>query len=1021
MEFAAVILLTFNFLYIGFTPAFFFRKDGTFNLMWFITGLPLFLWPLPVYGVYWGYLNPQIDLHGDAYHTMAVFGVLLNCASIALMSLTLGTHRIPLALWHQDNDAPRTIVTWGAYRFIRHPFYTSFILAHLACLLIVPHYIQAILLAYQIFILNGTAAREEKRLCASEFGAEYQEFMQHTGRFFPKFDVNRFFERFLVWVTQYRHIVIGLLVATTLIFGLLTIRLGINATPYFISKDHPVRVTESEVKSIFTNTEEQAFVAMVDDKNGIFTPANLQVIKELTDKLDTISFADGDDLAKLESISKHDEHAREIVTQIAQNGIGIDDYDRLKQLITYGTESKKLSPQQIRSVQDILIKVRPVKRVRSLFTVEDIKVHGDELDIDNLIDTIPGTPDALAALKKDVLSNPLLVNVIVSPDGKATNMQVELNIAEDDAPNMQAMYKAIGNLLDGVKTDAQLHFSGPPMVTAQIAEIIQQDNMKFFPLVTLVIGIILFLSFRRLQGVVLPMVISSLSTLWTLGLMALFGVKINIVSASLPVFLMTIAVADSIHYLTDYYKQLENNDAVESVKLSLRHLISPLLMTSVTTFFGFIALANTNLIFVQQFALFVAAGVVFAFIITVTLLPAVLPLLKQPQGDVMKDKNSLLKSIDALFSAIYQSTGKRPVLVILATVLIIGACGYMTRDLTVDNHNIVQFREDSRIRQDDALLNQYFGGTVPINVWFSSSDDRRFTQPDVIDAMDKIGQRFLQHDIIGYVGSPSNLVKRIHQLLNNTDYALPKDMSANLIAQYYLLYENGSGQEIRDTLDQNYMNARLIALSHTDQSSKVRAVVNDIRAYAATVLPKDVKMHISGFGQIMVTSTDEIVHGQISSLAIATVLITGVMVLLFRSVLVALLGIIPLALTILINFATMEWFGISIDIATALIAGIVFGIGVDYAIHFLASLKRTMADGQDLEQALKTTVSSVSRPIVVNSISLALGFCVLVASNYAATGRLGLLIAATMVVCALLTLIILPVLVKFFKPKALSR
>lgn len=1020
MDFAAVILLVFNFLYIGATPAFFFRKDGNFNLMWFITGLPLFLWPVAVFGLYWGYLNPALDLNQDAYQVMATIGVILNCASVALISLTLGTHRIPLALWHQDNDAPRTIVTWGAYRFIRHPFYTSFILAHLGCLLIAPHWFQALLLAYQILILNGTAAREEKRLCASAFGAEYQAFMQHTGRFFPKLQGERFFERYLIWVTEHRHLVLGLLVGFTIFFSLFLVRMGINATPYFISPDHPVRVMESEIKSLFTNTEEQAFVALIDEKNGIFTQANLALVETLTGQLENIAFASARDIDTLRSIAGKDDHANGIVDRIAQNGIGPDDYDAIRQLITYGTESKNFSPRQLDKLNDVLVKVRPVKRVRSLFTVEDIKVDGDTLEVAPLLDAVPADEQGLAALKADVLANPLLVGAVVSADGVATNLQVELNIAEDDAPNMQAMYGAIEHLLDGVNTDASLHFTGPPMVTAQIADTIQTDNMKFFPLVTLVIGLILFFSFRRFQGVILPMVVSSLSTLWTLGLMGIFGVDINIVTASLPVFLMTIAVADSIHYLTHYYRDLETYDPVEAVKHSLRALFSPLLMTSVTTFFGFLALSNTSLVFVQQFGLFVAAGVIFAFIITVTLLPALLPIMKQPNAETNHARNGLLRSIDSLFSAIYQTLGKIPALVVIATLATIVGCGYLIRDLTVDNHNIAAFQADSRIRVDDEILNRHFGGTVPINFWFSATDDRRFTQPDVVDAIDKISARLLQHDIIGYVGAPSNLVKRINQLLNDTDYSLPQDMSGDLIAQYYLLYENGSGQEIRDTLDQNYMNARLVALSHTDQSSKVRAVVQDVTAYAATVLPADVKLQVAGFGQIMVVSTDEIVNGQITSLVLATVLITAVMIFLFRSVLVALLGIVPLALTILINFATMEATGMAIDIGTALIAGIVFGIGVDYAIHFLAALKRATAQGQSLEEALRATVSSVSRPIVVNSVSLALGFCVLMASSYGVTARLGLLIGATMIVCALLTLIILPVLVKSTQPKALQ-
>ncbi len=1019
MELSAVILLTFNFLYIGATPAFFFRKDGTFNLMWFITGLPLFLWAIPLFGVYWGYLQPNLSLESELYTSLKTIGVVLSCGSIALISLTIGTHRVPLALWHQDNDAPRSIVTWGAYRFIRHPFYTSFILAHTATLLIVPHWFQLLLLAYQILILNHTAAREERNLSQSSFGAEYREFIARTGRFVPKFRPAAFMETYLIWVTQYRHLVLGLLAGFTVFFSLFLVNIGINATPYFISPDHPVRVTEKDIKGIFTNTEEQAFVALIDEQNGVFTADNLALVQRLTGALERISLTDDGDLKQLQTLTEKDATAQAIVARIAENGIGVEDVEPLRELVAHGKTHNSLSSRQIDRIEQIIVKARPVKRVRSLFTVEDIRVNGDDLEIDSLIKDIPSDSAGLLALQQHILDNPLLVGVIVSVDGKATNLQVELNVAEDDSPSMQAVYAAIEQLLAETGGDAQLHFSGPPMVTAQIAQIIQQDNMLFFPLVSTVICLILFISFRRVQGVVLPMVVCTLSTLWTLGFMAMFGVDLNIVTASLPVFLMTIAVADSIHYLTEYYSQLQRHNPVDAAKEALRHLLTPMLMTSITTFFGFIALSYTNLVFVQQFGLFVSVGVLFAFIISVTLLPALLPLLKQPTAGSAQPRNSLMSAVDGIFSGVFRALGKAPAVVLAATLALIAGAGYVSRDLHVDNHNIVQFSEDSRIRQDDAILNRYFGGTVPINVWFSAADARRFTQPDVIKAMDLIAQRFEQHDIIGYVGSPSNLVKRIHQLLNNTDYTLPDDMTPELVAQYFLLYENGNGQEIRDSLDDNYQNARLVALSHTDQSSKVRAVVEDVRAYAQSVLPQDVKIQFAGFGQIMVASTDEIVNGQISSLLIACVLITAVMILLFRSWLAGLISIIPLGLTILINFATLDLLGLEIDIGTALIAGIVFGIGVDYAIHLLSRIKRASNDGQPLMQAITSAVSNVSWPIMVNSVSLALGFSVLAASHYGSTGRLGLLIAATMIVCALLTLIVLPVLVKLFKPKAL--
>jgi len=110
-----------------------------------------------------------------------------SVASIALIFYTLGTHRIPISLWHQENDAPVHIVTYGAYSRIRHPFYASFILGLLGALIFCPHYGTLYTFLHGLVVLNITAAKEERRLSESEFGAEYQEYIQRTGRFLPRF------------------------------------------------------------------------------------------------------------------------------------------------------------------------------------------------------------------------------------------------------------------------------------------------------------------------------------------------------------------------------------------------------------------------------------------------------------------------------------------------------------------------------------------------------------------------------------------------------------------------------------------------------------------------------------------------------------------------------------------------------------------------------------------------------------------------------------------------------------------
>jgi protein-S-isoprenylcysteine O-methyltransferase Ste14 len=187
MNIILVALLLVNFTYIGILPRIFFKKDGRYNLMWWMTGGPLFLNAIIILSQQVGWLNLEtlwtLPLAGE----IAV--VILSAFSIGMISYTMGTHRIPLSLWHQNNDAPANIVTWGAYKYVRHPFYSSFIAAQIASVILLPNVITFIGMIWCLLILNRTAAREETNLSASSYGSAYQSYMKTTGRFFPKIGV----------------------------------------------------------------------------------------------------------------------------------------------------------------------------------------------------------------------------------------------------------------------------------------------------------------------------------------------------------------------------------------------------------------------------------------------------------------------------------------------------------------------------------------------------------------------------------------------------------------------------------------------------------------------------------------------------------------------------------------------------------------------------------------------------------------------------------------------------------------
>jgi len=191
MELSSYILLLINFAAIGLLPRLFFRQDGKFTLMWFVTAAPYMLAPIMFSFQYFGlFPSLAINLPDILSMSLGVIGIALSALSVGMIFMTVGTHRIPVALWHQktENDKPAHIVTWGSYKYVRHPFYTSFLLAFIACILITMNVVVMAIAAFTFVILNYTAGKEEKRLSSEpeEIGRTYQSYIQRTGRFFPK-------------------------------------------------------------------------------------------------------------------------------------------------------------------------------------------------------------------------------------------------------------------------------------------------------------------------------------------------------------------------------------------------------------------------------------------------------------------------------------------------------------------------------------------------------------------------------------------------------------------------------------------------------------------------------------------------------------------------------------------------------------------------------------------------------------------------------------------------------------------
>ena len=789
-----------------------------------------------------------------------------------------------------------------------------------------------------------------------------------------------------------------------------------NATPYFLGPDHASRQADFYVKDQFTTSGESLFISVVSNSETIFNRQSLQEIYDLHHNILAVTLAGDSDRAMLDSLGA-DQRSSVIIEQIVDGGFSPEDYDRVVDLKSYLKSTGNLSVTQQNWLNDFLIRVRPVKKVRSIVSVESITSEDDMLDIHPMMFSVPRTEQGIQDLREEALSNQVLMGALFETTAKATNMQVELLIPEDDAPNMQLFYLATQALIGQTSDVNSYHLGGAPVTAGQTAVSMKENSDRLFPAVILVVMAVLLIMFRNPRGVLLPLTIAILSVIWTLGVMTAFGVKQNIVSTMLPVFLISIGVADAIHFLAEFSHHAKSGSKERALSQTLKALWAPMLVTSLTTAVGFLSLMNTDITFIREFGLFVAVGVCFALIITMLLLPPVLlKFARVKPAEDPTDDNMIDRKLKNSVLAVNNGLARNSKAAGLAFVVLVAVMGVSLSQLNIDNKAIKYFDADSQIRVDDEIINSYFAGTMLFSITLKADAPDTFKQMELLQAIEKIQARLAEHEDVGFSYSPVDFIKLLNQRLlagGEEAFALPEG-GDDLLAQYFFLYESSDGRGIFDTVDQKYQNARIIVFNHSDQSSVMEATLNDVLPYARSVLPPSVEIEASGFGELLVSTKNEVIYGQIASLSWSLLGVFVLLALVFRSAVFGILGTLPLTLTVFINFAIMPLVGMDLDIGTSLVAAIAIGVGVDYAIHFISRYRQQREQGMDVNPAIEEALSGVYRPVIFNTLVLSLGFSMLGLSTFAALANLGYLIAMTMVISALATLFVLPMLIRLF-------
>ena len=375
-----------------------------------------------------------------------------------------------------------------------------------------------------------------------------------------------------------------------------------------------------------------------------------------------------------------------------------------------------------RQMVDALAEIEGVESVKSLTNIELFTEGGDYL-LQPVYDEIPLSTDSLLAGQKRMMSSELVKNYMISEDGKVAAILVEIDRNYNEHKGRERILSEIDQVQ--LQVDWDWHQAGLPVIRTRYVQYMIADNVRFLIPVTLMLVILLSVLFRSLVGLLLPLMVVGLTIIWTLGFMVASGVTINIISYMIPTLLMIIGVSDSVHFLVKYFHTLKDvGHRKEALFQTVKKIGTAIFLTSITTGVGFGALSFVNIKIVKDFGIYTAAGVFFAFIITVLFIPSMLMIIKRtPESKLEAYSRGFRMRIINRVILLVRAYPKQ----IIAMGIIISIVGvFGAVQMNPHSKLLEDLRPGNELLDDMHVAEERMGAVLPIEIIIEVDEDSPF-------------------------------------------------------------------------------------------------------------------------------------------------------------------------------------------------------------------------------------------------------------------------------------------------------
>jgi uncharacterized protein len=569
------------------------------------------------------------------------------------------------------------------------------------------------------------------------------------------------------------------------------------------------------------------------------------------------------------------------------------------------------------------------------------------------------------------------------------------------------------------------YYTGAAHVKQAAVELMRRDLARFTPLAFALVLVVLWLSFRTVRGVVLPMAAVLLALIWTLGIMVLAGKAISLGTFILPPLLLVVGSSYAIHVMARYYEQVEAGAPPDDIVVrAFCRVWLPLSISALTTAIGFGSLGVNRIGAIRDLGVFAVVGILCLTVTTLTFMPAALCLLPARKRSVLSGR------VSPFLAEALRRIGRRAFAsrrAILWGAALIGAVALLAaRGIRVDSDFLYYFEPRAEVRRSNEAINREIVGSNPFYVVVGDGTPGTLARWEVLKLLRDL-QEFVQTlpgvtSSISIVDYLQVLEAGLNQQAGGGDLLI--DDEGNLVPaatpksfwddrrnlEPLLAMVRQSPDTFRSVVTPDLGRASVLVRTTLSGSRRIEATLDRIRSFAAERFPADVPVRLTGTLVLLTGTTSDIVAGQIKSLTLALVVIFIVMAAMFLSAKVGFLAIVPNVLPIIIFFGLMGSLGVLLNLGTSLIAAIALGIAVDSTIHYMARLNLELRGETDQEAAVVRALGTVGVPIVYTTLALFLGFLAFALSSFVPIQSFGILASATLATSLVANLVLLPAL-----------